>query len=282
MFCKYPGENSISLQGFLKSFSICEESSDDNIVDLDPYNRVFNEEEVPIVLDISLIQSLTFIAGYCVIQSSKVLSILSEGITHSSGVRDTEEVSSICSQCLSSLVEEETFELDMTDPVYGLICSIDRGGLKWPSAPVLEAVVILWKVYSRIEMDYSLFNLFKTSPSREILVSLTLNVIERTETEFWRNKCPTCDTIGWNILKKIIFSATNYILANKVGNPLSAPGAEHPPFPLGTPLVEISMSSKRLYVGKISLHAISDFAAASREFGPQFPLTPLIPGVEYF
>ncbi|KAI6648417.1 Transposable element P transposase [Oopsacas minuta] len=61
-----PGESSISLKEFLKSFSISEESSDNNIVDLDTYNRVFNEEETPIVLDTSLILSLAFIAGYCV------------------------------------------------------------------------------------------------------------------------------------------------------------------------------------------------------------------------
>ena len=130
-----PGESSISLKKFLKSFSISEESSDDNIVDLDPYNRVFNEEETPIILDTSLIQSLAFIAGYCVHSIFKSALYSKRGITHSSGVSNTEELSSICSQCLSSLVEEDTFELDITDPVYGLICSIDRGGLKWPSAP---------------------------------------------------------------------------------------------------------------------------------------------------
>ncbi|KAI6653977.1 hypothetical protein LOD99_3153 [Oopsacas minuta] len=101
-------------------------SSDDNIVDLDPYNRVFNEEETPIILDASLIQSLAFIAGYCVHSIFKSAFYSKRGITHSSGVRDTEEVSSICSQCLSSLVKEDTLELDITDPIYGLICSIDR------------------------------------------------------------------------------------------------------------------------------------------------------------
>ena len=154
-----PGESSISLKEFLKSFSISEESSDDNIVDLDPYNRVFNEEETPIILDTTLIQSLAFITDYCVHSIFKSVLYSKGGITHYSGV-STEEVSSICSQCLSSLVEENTFELDTTDPVHGLICSIDRGGLKWPSAPVLEAIGILWKVYSSIEMDSNFFNHF--------------------------------------------------------------------------------------------------------------------------
>ncbi|KAI6658292.1 hypothetical protein LOD99_15561 [Oopsacas minuta] len=135
-----PGESSISLKEFLKSFAISEESSDYNIANLDPYNRVYNEEETPIILNTSFIQSLSFISGYCVHSIFKSAFYSKRGITHSSGVRDTEEVSSICSQCLSSLVEEDTLELDVTDPVYGLICSIDRGGLKWPSVPVLEAV----------------------------------------------------------------------------------------------------------------------------------------------
>ena len=57
---------------------------------------------------------------------------------------------------MNSLIEEDTFDLDVTDPVYGIIFSNDRGGLKCPSVPVLEAVVKLWKVSSRIEMDSSL------------------------------------------------------------------------------------------------------------------------------
>ena len=85
-----------------------------------------------------------------------------------------EKVSSVCSQCLISLIEEDTFDLDVTDPVYGLIFSNDKGGLKCPSVPVLEAVVKLCKVYSRIEMDSSLFSLFLTGPSRQILVSLNI------------------------------------------------------------------------------------------------------------
>ncbi|KAI6651884.1 Transposable element P transposase [Oopsacas minuta] len=110
LFVSTLGESSISLKDFLKSFSISEESSDDNIVDLDPYNRVFNEEETPIILDTSLIQSLAFIAGYCIHSIFKSAFYSKRGITHSSGVRDTEEVSSICFHCLSSLVEEDTLE----------------------------------------------------------------------------------------------------------------------------------------------------------------------------
>ena len=53
-----PGECSISLKEFLKSFSISEESSDDNIVDLDSYNRVFNEEETPIILDTRVVNQI--------------------------------------------------------------------------------------------------------------------------------------------------------------------------------------------------------------------------------
>ena len=95
-----------------------------------------------------------------------------------------ERISSICSQCLSKLCEEDTFDVGITDPVYVLIFSSDRGGLKWPSVPVLEAVIKLWRIYSKIEMDSSIFSLFIRSPSRKILVYLTLNIIERDETQF--------------------------------------------------------------------------------------------------
>ena len=140
------GEGSVSLKEFLKSFSITEESSDADLFDLDPYIRMLDEEEPPIALDTSLLQSLAFIAGYCVHSIFKSTLYSNRGSSaHSSSI---EKVSSLCSQCLNSLIEEDTFDLDVTDPVYGLIFSNDRGGLKCPSAPVLEAVVKLWK-YTR-------------------------------------------------------------------------------------------------------------------------------------
>ena len=214
-----PEGGSVSLQEFLHSFASSEESNDNVLFDLDPYTKIINEDETPITLDTSLLQSLAFIAGYCVHSIFKsALYCKRSSCTDSSTMSIDERKSSICSQCLSDLVEEDTFDVGVTDPVYGLIFSSDRGGLKWPSAPVLEAVVKLWTVYTRIEMDSTIFSSFLRSPSRKILVSLTLHIIERHETEFWRNKCPSCNTIGWNTLKKIILSATNCILANKIKN----------------------------------------------------------------
>ena len=67
-----------------------------------------------------------------------------------------ERIIRICFRCLSNLCEEDTFDVGVTDPVYGLLFSSDRGGLKWPSGPVLEAVIKLWRIYSNIEMDSSI------------------------------------------------------------------------------------------------------------------------------
>ena len=214
-----PDGGSVSLKEFLHSFSSSEEFNDDILLSLDPYIEIIDKVETPVTLDTSLLQSLTFIAGYCVHSIFKGALYCKRGsCTDSSNMNIDEIIGSICSQFLSKLCEEDTFDVGITDPVYGLIFSSDRGGLKWPSAPVLVAVIKLWRIYSKIEMDSSIFSLFIRSPSRKILVYLTLNSIERDETEFWRNKCLSCNTIGWNMLKKIIISATNCILANKIKN----------------------------------------------------------------
>ena len=118
---------------------------------------MLDEEEPASALDTSLLQSLAFIAGYCVHSVFKSTLYSKRGSrTYSACLDINEELSRVCSQCLNSLIEEDTFDLDVTDPIYGLIFSNNRGGLKCPSVPILEAVVKLWKVYSRIEMDSSL------------------------------------------------------------------------------------------------------------------------------
>ena len=65
------GGGSVSLKEFLKSFSISEESSNADLFDLDPYIRMLGEEEPPIALDTSLLQSLAPVIVF--IQYSKVL-----------------------------------------------------------------------------------------------------------------------------------------------------------------------------------------------------------------
>ena len=106
--------------------------------------RMLDEEEPPITLDTSLLQYLAFIAGYCVHSVFKSTLYSKRGSsTHSSSLDINEKVSSVCSQCVNTLIEEDSFDLDVTDPVHGLIFSNDKGGLKCPSVPVLEAVVKL-------------------------------------------------------------------------------------------------------------------------------------------
>ena len=108
---------------------------------MDSSVRMLDEEEPPIEFDTSLLQSLPFIVGYCVHSVFKsTLYSKCGSSTYSSSLDINEKVCSISFKCLSSLIED-TFDLDATDPVYGLIFSNDRECLKCPSVPVLEAVV---------------------------------------------------------------------------------------------------------------------------------------------
>ena len=85
---------------------------------------------------------------------------------------------------------------------------------------VLEASLLLWKIYTAIEEHLMLFNKFISSSPRRILVSLSIRKIEDTSslTQYWRTECDDCHRVRWDILKKILLTVANCILANKVRN----------------------------------------------------------------
>ena len=78
---------------------------------------------------------------------------------------------------------------------------------------------LLWfgDVFSIIEHNESLLRQ-STGPSREILVQLSLTLIELDSNEDWRRSCPNCSTLGWDILSKLVTVTSNCIIANKVKN----------------------------------------------------------------
>ena len=78
----------------------------------------------------------------------------------------------------------------------------------------------------KIEKDSNLFAQFLKAPSRRILVTLAMFIIESQEVEFWRNTCSFCDTSGWEYLKTIIRITASCILSNKIRN-LNSLGVTH-------------------------------------------------------
>ena len=98
---------------------------------------------------------------------------------------------------------------------YRLIQIIDRGSLKWPSSDVID----LWKLFSSIESQPSLFDSFITGPSRSILMQLTTTLIEYEQSEIWRVVCNNCGTLMWDVLAKLLTATSNCIISNKIKNP---------------------------------------------------------------
>ena len=57
------------------------------------------------------------------------------------------------------------------------------------------------------------------APSRKILVDFTLYYLENSEGfEIWRNSCASCRVCGWSILRRLVFVASNCLIANKIKN----------------------------------------------------------------
>ena len=145
------------------------------------------------------LQALAFIAGYTVHSYFKK--------------------SNRCQACLSFLTEDKEMEIvEALNSAYTLLQFIDRGSLKWPSNCVIEVIVCLWKICKSIEEDPFLLKDIVKGPSRRLIVKITLKIIEEEESRTWRDNCPICDTVGWDMLEKLITSATNCLLSNKIKN----------------------------------------------------------------
>ena len=187
-----------SIQTFVKSFASPSTDSNDNRIDLEPFldgiGEIFSIEYSQQIL-----QSLAFIAGYSV---HKFLRI------HS------------CQMCTDVLTFDKEYPLEFdSDSQFKLLELTDRGKLKYPSESVLSCVITLWRILDSIENNEELSNLLVDGPSREILVELTMIYIEDdTDINLWKSNCITCDVSRWNILRKLVFTTTNCLLANKIKN----------------------------------------------------------------
>ncbi|KAI6654495.1 hypothetical protein LOD99_891 [Oopsacas minuta] len=198
LFSKKPVEDSISLKNFLESCSSsCDQDSHASF-SLEMYLSAIQGYS-GIELNKQILQSLSFIAGYSV---------------HAYYKHSTK-----CQSCLLFLTENKEMEIEEpSDSEYRLIQIIDRGSLKWPSSDVIDAIITLWKVFSSIESQPSIFNSFITGPSRSILIQLTTSLIEDEQAEVWRVMCDECGTLMWDVLAKLLTATSNCLMSNKIKN----------------------------------------------------------------
>ena len=189
----------MSLKDFIKTFTSEEESVE--ITPLEDFLSLLDYSNPLPGVDETTLLALAFVAGYAV---------------HSTYSRYKDR----CGECFASLTKQRDIHFENQENVNLLIQITDRGGLKYPAMEVLESCILLWKIYTAIEEQPILFNKFISSTPRKILVSLSTIKIENTSslTEFWRSKCDNCLKVKWDILKKILCTISNCILANKVRN----------------------------------------------------------------
>ena len=125
----------------------------------------------------------------------------------------------LCHDCLDTLTFDKEFLFDLDFPSeFKLLQLTDRGQLKYPSEPLLSVVImenILWKIFILIESDDNLLTKFVEGSSRDILVKLTLIFIEQIcDDDIWRSNCVNCDTCRWKVVRKLVFTVANCIIAN--------------------------------------------------------------------
>ena len=184
-----------SIQTFIDSFSSADVTGND--VDVEPFlNEI--DDLTSIECSSQTLQSLAFIAGYAVHK------YLKKALQ--------------CNVCLELLTIDKDFLFyEMSQPEFRLLQLTDRGGLKYPTHIVLDSIVTLWKTLVAVETKDNLMAIFVQGSSRRILVQLTLIFLEETE-EFGQSSCISCGVSIYVILKSLIFTSANCLLANKVRN----------------------------------------------------------------
>ena len=81
-----------------------------------------------------------------------------------------------CHHCNQQLTEDKDIEIKDA-PKYDLVRYIDRGSLKWPSDIVIDSIVLLWKIFIKIDGNEALKKQFYSSPSRKLVICLAESVL---------------------------------------------------------------------------------------------------------
>ena len=201
IFSKKEQSDHVSLKDMIDSCSSSSNELSNYALNLDSYLIALKSFST-ITFDSSLLQSVAFVGGYA------VHSYLKQSVK--------------CDTCMSLITQDKELEIVDTEDTYKLIQLIDRGALKWPSHIVIDAIIIVLKIFITIENDETLMRRFLAGPSRQILIQLTIILIEESQSINWRNTCSFCNVQGWTILRKITTITANIILTNKVRNVNSA------------------------------------------------------------
>ena len=187
-----------NLHNFIKSFSSIELDHDNNQVDLEPFLSKLQDLS-NIVLDKQTIQSLAFIAGYCVHQYLKR--------------------SQNCRSCRDFLTVDKELLFDPEETsIYKLIDLMDRGSLKWPSDTAFNSIVLVWRIIMTLKQCLDVWSLFVSFKPRKTLIEISIRFLENDSSEYWRNRCLICNTEGWDIARKLLLVASNCLISNMVKN----------------------------------------------------------------
>ena len=169
-------------------------------IDLTLYTSIFTIENLDPNSETR--QALAFIGGYA---AFSLLKELSRG-------------KGLCLDCTSALIQDKTLEIQDFESSLLLIQLLDRGGPKWPSKQVLNAILTLWKILVGIENSPALLRRFIRSDVKSIVIQLVIHKIEYEECEDWAFECISCNTDGGDMLRCILLTGSNCLLNNKAKN----------------------------------------------------------------
>ncbi|KAI6653448.1 Transposable element P transposase [Oopsacas minuta] len=148
-------ERKLKLSSILKLF----QKETDREMSLKDFIKTFSSEEVPV--EIHPIEDFLSLLDNCnLLPEVYETTLLALAFVAGYAIRSTySKYKDRCGECFASLTKQRDIHLEEQ-----FIQITDRGGLKYPALEVLESCILLWKIFTAIEVQPILFNKFVHQP----------------------------------------------------------------------------------------------------------------------
>lgn len=167
----------------------------ENETDLNEEIESFNKELIVTVCEADLsnlknmVPIITYIAGYCIYSIIKSIN---------------------CLPCKNELTIDDEVHFENS---YTLIKNLDRGGLKYPSEPVITIVMYNYVVVSKLLSSDFEKNFLKESKHRAVASEITINALYSSEKYLSQDVCSNGHSSDF-LLRLIVKKSTNTLLKN--------------------------------------------------------------------
>lgn len=136
-------------------------------------------------------KALVFVAGYA---ASKVVKKIQ------------------CPECQGQLCLNKQLQVEVTNDCYTYLSALDRGGLTWPSDQAVDILTTVYKMFQLLIGSKETEEKFlQCGNQRKVLTDLAVRKLAELQLN---NKCESCGTVVFELVRQCVKPAVNILLNN--------------------------------------------------------------------